>query len=60
MVATETTTSGAKGASRAASSAPAVSAKATPRSTQMSRAMLQSAATGTRGSSTRWEPTVVR
>ena len=60
MVATDTTMSGSNGASSAASSRPAVSAKATPWSTQMSSAMVRSSESGTSGRSRVWDPTAVR
>ncbi len=59
MVATDTTISGRSGRINSASSRPAVSANATPRSTQMSSAMDSSSESGTSGSSTVWLPTVV-
>ena len=59
MVATDTTISGSAGRISSASSRPAVSAKATPRSTQMSSAIVRSSESGTSGSSNVWLPTVV-
>ncbi len=56
MVATETTISGWEGASLAASSRPAIRAKSTPRSTEMSSAMVRSSAIGTSGISSSWDP----
>ena len=51
--------SGSAGRIISASSRPAVSAKATPRSTQMSNAIVSSSESATSGSSTVWLPTVV-
>ncbi len=56
MVATDTTTSAPYGARSSASSVPACSAKRTPWSTVMSRAMARSSAIGTSGRSTSWAP----
>ena len=59
MVATDTTISGRAGRMSSASSRPAVSAKATPMSTQIRSAIVSSSESGTSGSSTFWLPTVV-
>ena len=59
MVATDTTISGWAGRISSASSRPAVSANATPMSTQMRSAMVSSSESATSGSSTVWLPTVV-
>ncbi len=59
MVATDTMISGSAGRISSASSRPAVSAKDTPRSTQIRRAIVSSSESATSGSSTFWLPTVV-
>ena len=59
MVATDTTMSGSAGRMSSASSRPAVSANATPRSTQIRSAIVRSSLSGTSGSVTDWLPTVV-
>ena len=59
MVATETMISGWAGRMSSANSFPAVSAKATPWSTQMSRAMVSWSESGTNGRFSAWLPTMV-